>query len=156
MMPFTRWIIVACFISSFLWSPLQMAEAHFTLRPPAKISQVEGYRIIHQKRIPFKVNRGMQAELEQVLSGINQMAGMRSFELPDQYVLFRFPHPVALPTSPPGHPVREMIITPPANLWDPPRLLLKNPRNQWVEYKTNRSLLLLANQFKTRVKQRSH
>ncbi|GGA38187.1 hypothetical protein GCM10007416_08940 [Kroppenstedtia guangzhouensis] len=133
-----------------------MTEAHFPLRPPAKISQVEGYRVIHQKQIPFRVNRGMQEELEQVLAGIHQMAGMRSFNLPDQYVLFRFPNPVVLTSSPPGHPIREMIVTPPTHHWDQPRLLLKNPQNQWVEYKSDRTLLPLANQFKVRIKQRSH
>ncbi|MFD1425367.1 hypothetical protein JOD24_000081 [Kroppenstedtia sanguinis] len=156
MVPFKKWIIAACFIPIFLGFSLQMTEAQIALRPPAKISQVEGYRILHQKQIPFRVNRGIQAELEQVLTGIHQMAGMKSFDLPSQYILFRFPHPVALPTSPPGHPIREMIITPPTNLWDPPRLLLKNPQNQWVEYKTNRSLLPLANQLKTQIKPRSH
>lgn len=162
-MPLQRWIIATCLIFALFWAPLQVAEAHFATRPPATVARVEGYRVIHQKRAPFRVNRAMQTEVEQVLKGIRQMAGMRSFNLPDQYVLFRFPNPVVLASSPVGHPIREMIITPPSSPWEPPRLLVKNPQNQWVEYKTDRSLNLLAEQFKarkkdpvTRVKFQSH
>lgn len=163
MITFQRWMIATCFISTLIWAPLQVAETHFATRPPAKVAQVEGYRVIHQKRAPFRVNRAMQAELEQVLKGIQQMAGMRSYNLPDHYVLFRFSHPVVLASSPVGHPIREIIVTPPSSLWEPPRLLVKNPQNQWVEYKSDRSLHLLAEKFKaqkkgpvTRVKFRSH
>ncbi|MDR6225235.1 hypothetical protein [Desmospora profundinema] len=123
-------------------------------RPPAQISQVEGFYVMNGDREAFTVSRMVQTELENVLSQVEQMAGMRSHALPPRYLLFRFPQPVAFIQSPISHPVREVIVIAAPTKWEPARLLIKNPKNQWVEYRTSRSLKPLLHQLKKEVRKK--
>ncbi|OYD08880.1 hypothetical protein [Paludifilum halophilum] len=137
-------ILTACCFVLFGWiSPSVEASVH----PPARISKVEAYRIHYREHTSFHVTRTTHAELEQVLGSIHQMAGMRSYSLPKKYILFRFPSPVTLTGTPVVHPIREVIVTPPRSSGIPPRLLVKNPQQQWVEYKTSRPLAPLLDQI---------
>ncbi|SDW67460.1 hypothetical protein SAMN05444487_105101 [Marininema mesophilum] len=119
-----------------------------TSQPPARISEVNGVRVHHGEGKSFTVNRISQSELEQVLKGLDRMMGMRSSNLPEEYVKFRFPKPVILISSPVGHPIREIIITRPTKIWDPPRLLIKNHQQQWIEYHSRQSLIPLLDYVK--------
>ncbi|MFC4076883.1 hypothetical protein [Salinithrix halophila] len=132
----------------FLSGTVLLSAIPAEANPPARIAEVKGYQIQHLKKTPFPVDQATQAELEQILGDINQMAGMRSQMLPDQYVLFRFPKPVVLMATPVGHPVRELILTRPAKAWTPPRLLIKNGQNQWVEYRSNHPIAPMLDRVK--------
>ncbi|SFS67129.1 hypothetical protein [Marininema halotolerans] len=116
--------------------------------PPARIAEVKGVQVHQGKGKSFTVNRISQSELEHVLAGVDRMMGMRTSHLPDEYVKFRFPKPVVLSTSPVGHPIREIIITRPTKVWEPPRLLIKNQQQQWVEYHSRQSLMPLLDRIK--------
>ncbi|PTX58264.1 hypothetical protein C8P63_11711 [Melghirimyces profundicolus] len=151
----SRWFlcILVLLVIPFLTSVLLgRADARPEAIPPAKISRVEGYRVIAGKKTPIRINRAMQTELERVLDGVRQMAGVR-FDLPERYVLFHLPSPAVLPLTPIGHPVKEVIVTPAPSLWEPPQLLIKNRQNRWVVYKTQRSLHLLVDQVNIPVPQ---
>jgi hypothetical protein len=119
----------------------------------ARIPQMEGYVVVDGERHAFPVSPTAQRELEQVLGQVGQLSGMRSHTLPTRYLLFRFPQSAVFMGSPIHHPVREVAVIAPSRL-EPPRLLVKNPQNQWVEYQTHRSLLPLLDQLKAHVKQK--
>jgi hypothetical protein len=128
-----------------LWLP---SAPHAFMSPMApKVAYVKAYRVHNQQLVPIPVTRITHHELERVLNGIEQMAGLSSYQLPSRYLLFRFPSPVILPRSPIGYPIKEVIVTQPSSAWDPPRLLVRNTQRQWVEYRTSRPLTHLIHQL---------
>jgi len=115
---------------------------------PPKVSKVEVYRVHSGHARPVPVTRLIHVEVERVLEGVNQMTGTAFRQMPTEYFLFRFPSPVVLSGSPVGYPIREIAITLPRSAWDPPRLLIRNGQNHWVEYRTSRPLTVLLDQLK--------
>ncbi|MEW9032477.1 MAG: hypothetical protein AB2404_07095 [Planifilum fimeticola] len=121
---------------------------HAEAEVPPRVSKVEVYRVHSGHARPVPVTRLIHVEVERVLEGVQQMAGTSFSQMPAEYFLFRFPTPVALPDSPVGYPIREIAVTAPQSAWDPPRLLIRNGQNHWVEYRTSRPLTVLLDQLK--------
>lgn len=136
------------FVSILLLSTLLGFGNDSTTQVPPKVPKVEAYRVHSGHVRPVPVTRLIHVEVERVLEGIHQMAGTSLRQMPTEYFLFRFPMPVLLSGSPVGYPIREIAVTIPRSAWDPPRLLIRNGQNHWVEYRTSRPLTVLLDQLK--------
>lgn len=143
---FPRRMIFPCFLL-LLAAAFCFGENAEAVAPP-KVSQMEVYRVHSGHARPLPVTRLLRVEVERMLEGVEQMTGTSFPHMPAEYFLFRFPTPVALPDSPVGYPIREIAVTAPRSAWDPPRLLIRNGQNQWVEYRTSRPLTVLLDQLK--------
>ncbi|SDY29755.1 hypothetical protein [Thermoactinomyces sp. DSM 45892] len=147
MVPVRRIILlVFCY---FLLLPSNKVTGDSALfHEPTPISSMQA--MYHHERgdTPLRVSSTMRQEVGKVLSEVYQLSGLNSLQLPASYYHIHFPTPVVLSLfSPVRHPIDEIIITLPRNAWDEHHLLIKNQQNQWIEYKTHRTLGIFVNQL---------
>jgi hypothetical protein len=145
MMLYNRWLqFLISFFLCFCWSSQDaLAKPTFSLSPHVKV-----YRVYIKQKHLIPTGLMIQNEIEQILSGIDQLTVISTIQLPRQYYLLRFSTPLVLPAHHLiGYPIKEVIITLPVHHWDRHRLLIKNSQNQWAEYQTSRPLSILVNQL---------
>jgi hypothetical protein len=105
------------------------------------ISDYQIWRVHHGTKKPISDTTTAKWELEQVLTKVNYLAALTSYQLPSDYILIQFHHPVVLSTfSPIKYPFRSVIITIPKHQGQRAQLLIRNGQGSWVEYHTERPL----------------
>lgn len=149
-MIFLRQIILLFSFFFLLFIPLRSSDASKIDDQPTRITSMEVIYRMGDTRAPLKVTSMIRQETENVLASIHHLSGLSAHQLPHEYYHLWFANPVVLPHfSPIGHPVTDLIITPPKHTWDEYHLLVKNGQNQWIEYKTKRSLHILVNKIES-------
>jgi hypothetical protein len=109
----------------------------------ATISDFQLWRVQNGTKQVITDNAAAKLELEQVLNKVNYLAALTSYQLPSDYILIQFHHPVVLSTfSPIKYPFRSVIVTIPKHDGQRAQLLIRNGQGSWVEYHTERSLKL--------------
>ncbi|WP_147635513.1 hypothetical protein [Risungbinella massiliensis] len=123
--------------------------------PPDQVISIQEVEIsYHQsnKIDLIKTPAPVQYEIQEILRNVYQLGGLTSIQLPSQYFQFHFsPAVVMPPISPIGHPIQEMIVSVPQTRFEPTRLYIRNTQNQWIEYRTTRSLSILLAQLQENI-----
>lgn len=119
--------------------------------PPDQGISIQKVEISHHhgsRSEAVKTSVSIQNELQEVLRNVYQLGGLTSIQLPNQYFQFHFtPAVIMPPISPIGHPIQEIIVSVSQARFEPTRLYIRNTQNQWVEYRTTRSLSILLAQL---------
>lgn len=138
-----RTILLAIILS--LLPPLPQAGADLY---DVQIANMKAYRISGTNTQLLPITRLVHIELEHILEGVTQPVGVTRSPLPPDYLLFRLSSPAV--ASPIAHPIHELIVTLPRSAGDPPRLLVKNQGQKWMEYRTKRPLTTIIHQLERR------
>lgn len=143
-----RRIILLIFCYFLLFPSNKVTGESIFLDETISIPSMQAVYHREKEEIPLRITSMMRQEVGKILSEVHQLSGLNSLQLPTSYYHVHFPTPVVLPPfSPVGHPIHEIIVTPPHHAWDEYHLLIENQQGQWVEYKTHRTLSIFVNQL---------
>lgn len=130
-----------------------MKETSVVAQPPDQLISIQQVQVnYHQydRSQSIQPTDNIQYELQEIIRNIYQLGGLSSIQLPRHYYEFHFsPAVIPPPISPIGHPIEKMIVSIPQKQNEPARLYVKNGQNQWLEYRTTRSLHILLAQLQT-------